>query len=643
MAGGTTIVDRLNKLSGKDATTIAKALENVEEAGVGGEVNLPMDLSDLLDRSYYGSYSSSAPRLGARSISTNREAGISMEFAPECHVDYKNNKIYGSGYIPQVTSEGSIDYFLKAWTNDYKITHTTLNSIDDLPYSSNNFGIYAYGTYKDKDGNKKTWSTSLTDNLNGKILRIDRYKKTSDMLRDGYKVSFGDSYFVTSATNIFTREDEYGKKYYQYLKYELPIYFPDDASDVYLTGIGVVPLISKIRTDYIPFKEHNILFLWDNDFVDGVPNISNPDKTAIYIHNVAGEAGNVYEEWVFIKGSWEKLGTTNMKFPAPDWNVNDENDPSYIKNKPCYYVDNSEILYEGDLSFTSNAGTNYYGQSNVEFSRSVEFGTAITLNIDGLEYTDTVTSSHMYVGAANPGDSAITTTKVGAQMFQNGANTFGGMYMRMVSSSERGSGTYHVKVFIKAEPIIKQIDDIYLKNSNIKNGTGNYSVQHGYSGTASGDNSHAEGSGTTASGIQSHAEGNGTIANGRNSHAEGWSTVAFGSNTHSEGSGTHAKGTDSHAEGYYTIAKNKAQHVFGRFNEQDPSSYDSERYGKYVEIVGNGDTNTRSNCRTLDWSGNETLAGYLMIGGSLILGNGTEDKVTVTAAQLKALLALLDA
>lgn len=37
MAGGTTIVDRLNKLSGKDATTIAKALENLEEGGgIGG-------------------------------------------------------------------------------------------------------------------------------------------------------------------------------------------------------------------------------------------------------------------------------------------------------------------------------------------------------------------------------------------------------------------------------------------------------------------------------------------------------------------------------------------------------------------------------------------------------------------------------
>lgn len=36
MAGGTTIVDRLNKLSGKDATTIAKALENLEEGGGSG-------------------------------------------------------------------------------------------------------------------------------------------------------------------------------------------------------------------------------------------------------------------------------------------------------------------------------------------------------------------------------------------------------------------------------------------------------------------------------------------------------------------------------------------------------------------------------------------------------------------------------
>lgn len=36
MSGGTTIVDRLNKLSGKDATTITKAVENLEDVIGGG-------------------------------------------------------------------------------------------------------------------------------------------------------------------------------------------------------------------------------------------------------------------------------------------------------------------------------------------------------------------------------------------------------------------------------------------------------------------------------------------------------------------------------------------------------------------------------------------------------------------------------
>jgi hypothetical protein len=43
------------------------------------------------------------------------------------------------------------------------------------------------------------------------------------------------------------------------------------------------------------------------------------------------------------------------------------------------------------------------------------------------------------------------------------------------------------------------------------------------------------------------------------------------------------------------------------------------------------------NARTLDWSGNESLA------GGLTLGMGTSNEVTISAAQLKALLALLNA
>ena len=54
MAGGTTIVDRLNKLSGKDATTIAKALENVEETGIGGGGGYSIDTKKI--ELYNGSF-----------------------------------------------------------------------------------------------------------------------------------------------------------------------------------------------------------------------------------------------------------------------------------------------------------------------------------------------------------------------------------------------------------------------------------------------------------------------------------------------------------------------------------------------------------------------------------------------------------
>ena len=93
--------------------------------------------------------------------------------------------------------------------------------------------------------------------------------------------------------------------------------------------------------------------------------------------------------------------------------------------------------------------------------------------------------------------------------------------------------------------------------------------------------------GHSASGDYSHAEGYG-IASGSYSHAEGYFTTAFGAY--------------SHAEGYNTTAISTSQHVFGSYNKSDST-------GTYVEIVGNGNSSAKSNARTLDWSGNEVLAG----------------------------------
>lgn len=134
---------------------------------------------------------------------------------------------------------------------------------------------------------------------------------------------------------------------------------------------------------------------------------------------------------------------------------------------------------------------------------------------------------------------------------------------------------------------------------------------------ASGVRSHAEGEGTTASRNAAHAEGFYTQATGNESHAEGANTLASGSYSHAEGQATTASGQQSHAEGSHTIAKFKSQHVFGEYNVADPStSTNTDVRGTYVEIVGNGTTATRSNARTLDWSGNEKVS------GSLIAKNG---------------------
>lgn len=154
--------------------------------------------------------------------------------------------------------------------------------------------------------------------------------------------------------------------------------------------------------------------------------------------------------------------------------------------------------------------------------------------------------------------------------------------------------------------------------------SGDYSHSEGFNTTVSNFSSHAEGQGTTASGYTSHAEGISTTASHSYSHAEGQNTIASGEASHAEGRYTTASGEASHAEGNSTVANHRSQHVFGEYNTLDNSSAEATKRGTYVEIVGNGTgfgPNIRSNARTLDWQGNEVLAGDLTINGSTSVGD----------------------
>lgn len=120
---------------------------------------------------------------------------------------------------------------------------------------------------------------------------------------------------------------------------------------------------------------------------------------------------------------------------------------------------------------------------------------------------------------------------------------------------------------------------------------------------------------TGAIGPYSHSEGYSTIASGSQSHAEGYNTSASANTAHVEGEYNLAQGKGSHVEGLYNTAKKRFQHIFGKYGTIESGATDVE--GTYVEIVGNGTGTTssaRSNARTLDWSGNEVLAGKLTVG-----------------------------
>ena len=140
--------------------------------------------------------------------------------------------------------------------------------------------------------------------------------------------------------------------------------------------------------------------------------------------------------------------------------------------------------------------------------------------------------------------------------------------------------------------------------------TGAESHAEGYRSEAQGRCAHAEGNQTTAAGGSSHAEGFMSAAKGSYSHAEGTRTSAEGEDAHAEGYLNTAKGDYSHAEGMANIASSAYQHVFGRCNVEDSEE-------KYAEIVGNGVLDGHapgyranpSNARTLDWDGNEWVAG----------------------------------
>ena len=119
----------------------------------------------------------------------------------------------------------------------------------------------------------------------------------------------------------------------------------------------------------------------------------------------------------------------------------------------------------------------------------------------------------------------------------------------------------------------------------------------GRDSVAAGYDTEAEGLSSVAIGTNTSAKNGQAVAGGCFSKALGNTSLAFGNNCI-----TRLDAAESQAIGNHCIAGSANQKVFGKYNVEDTT-------GTYAEIVGNGSSGNESNARTLDWQGNETIAG----------------------------------
>ena len=266
----------------------------------------------------------------------------------------------------------------------------------------------------------------------------------------------------------------------------------------------------------------------------------------------------------------------------PDWNQNDNTKPDYVKNRPFYAEDPVEtvLLEEQDVTFANDES-----DPSFNFKASPEDINHIKVTWDGAEYICIPQIYSDYIEFGNKFIDDDTREDTGEPFYYDGE----------VFYTDSSADSHQIKVSKLSNKVIK-IEPNYIPNSNIRNGTGFFSIEEGLKTTASGIYSHAEGYGTTSSGSNSHAEGSGTTASGEYSHAEGSYTTASGEYSHAEGRSTTASGIYSHAEGYGTTSSGKYSHAEGTFNIEDTVN-------KYAHIIGNGVERDRHNCFMVDWYG----------------------------------------
>lgn len=337
-----------------------------------------------------------------------------------------------------------------------------------------------------------------------------------------------------------------------------------------------------------------------------------------------------------------------IKNSTADWNQNDSNADSYIKNRTHWeepVVIEGEVFPLSTLDFVestewpfSNSGSGIHAYFDTEYS----YADNTWVNADNVGST----SCYVYWDGAIYNCEYHEYSEFGIlgneSIYKSSGNDTGEPFVIITSPWYDSAGLYigtldasesHTVGFGKnVGGGVHKIDEKYLPDLSDKYAT----VEEVQTAQSTADNAQTTAdskmnnvnpvgtgsfsmnrkSGTTV-GEDSHAEGTDTTASGESSHAEGYNTIAFGLCSHAEGRDTIAKYNSSHAEGRGTKTQGRSMHVCGEYNlYNDFAASESYRHG-LVCVVGNGTSDTaRSNAYTLDWNGIGWYQGGLQVGGN---------------------------
>lgn len=340
--------------------------------------------------------------------------------------------------------------------------------------------------------------------------------------------------------------------------------------------------------------------------VNGTPKITSPEENTIYLVPTDGETNNLFNEYLYVNGKWEMIGSAGMDLSEYATHTEVDNLYTYVSNN---YLEQSKA---SNTYATKNALSDYAPKESPIFTGSISLNRKAdtTIGTNSIAIGKQATASGQYSCAQGEQTKALAQAAHAEGQLTEASGPYShaeGKWTKTSSgawfSHAEGLYTYTGSDAAHAEGEGDSNFSITINNRNYSQAGayGRASHSEGKSTLAIGDNAHAEGSNTVANGFSSHAEGQGssttkviegiTYSNsgawGYSAHSEGERGYAIGPASHSEGIDTIAAGTASHAEGtnttaigdyscvqgYSTIATGSCMNVSGSYNVDNGPEY----------------------------------------------------------------------